>query len=154
MLTYFLKIGQIGFRMSGVTFHILYIFYKLVKSDAEWAIIPRYRPVHKFKKITTTTMRWNEIRAILIMVVDSSISMMSVLLWMGSGVAVEAYPWFTGSATCLTNKVGTRNLLNNRIQCFICLAFLSLFFSCFCSVILEWPYSLLYWFPPGCSVLG
>ena len=26
------------------------------------------------------------------MVVDSSISMMSVLLWMGSGVAVEAYP--------------------------------------------------------------
>ena len=26
------------------------------------------------------------------LVVDSSISMMSVLLWMGSGVAVEAYP--------------------------------------------------------------
>ena len=25
-------------------------------------------------------------------VVDSSISIMSVLLWMGSGVAVEAYP--------------------------------------------------------------
>ena len=39
------------------------------------------------------------------LVVDLSISMMSVLLlWMGSGVAVEANSWFAGSATNLTQK--------------------------------------------------
>ena len=59
----------------------------------------------------------------MVVVVDSSISMMSVLLWMGSGVAVEAYPRFAGSATSLTYKVDTRNLLDNRIQCFVCLEF-------------------------------
>ena len=45
----------------------------------------------------------------MMVVVDSSISMMTVLLWMGSEVAVEAYPWFSGSATSLTYKVATRN---------------------------------------------
>ena len=57
------------------------------------------------------------------MVVGSSISIMSVLLWMSSGVAVEAHPRFAGSATNLTHKAGTRNLLDVRIKLFICLAF-------------------------------
>ena len=58
------------------------------------------------------------------MVVDSSISMMSVLLlWMGSGMAVETNSSFSGFATNLTHKVSTsRVLLDFYVQCLFYLA--------------------------------
>ena len=45
-----------------------------------------------FKVLFLIKHRHIHVGPMLRMVVDSSISMMSVQLWMGSGVAVEAYP--------------------------------------------------------------
>ena len=65
---------------------------------------------------------------LMMVVVDSSISMMSVLLlWMGSRVAVEANSLFAGSATNLTHKVSTsRVLLDFYVQFLFCFALLPL----------------------------
>ena len=92
----------------------------------------------------------------LMLMVDLSISMMSVLLWMGSGVAVETILDLHALLHNLLTKsvlIG-RVLLDIHVQCLFCFALLSLVIHLLLRAQPRIAVQPLYGLPPGCSVLS